>query len=154
MGRPAGIEESLAFNARQDIFEPRVSVFVELRWIVYFHPGGNDDRPDLLPELLIRHVEVDAFLLAGINALRADGGIVPQAFSDIQNIGRRNRLGKRGVNGFSGGETLVELVGTNHGTNFGTLATSRAFLFFHISRPLADFHIEISDIAVYLNDFT
>jgi len=102
LGRTSGVDESFELDAGEDVLEPGVTVFVHFRGIVGFDSRGHDNGADLHRDFLVGHVEMDAPLLAGLDALGAHGRVVPEAFIDVEDIGRRHRLGERRINGLAG----------------------------------------------------
>ena len=86
LGWPAGVDQPFEFETGQYIVKAGVAVFVHLGGVVRLQAGGNDDGPDLLNNLLIRHMKIDTALGADLDAFGADRRVMAQAFLGVDQI--------------------------------------------------------------------
>ena len=77
--RAARGDQPLELHAGDDVGKAGVAVLVQGGGVVDVHAGGDDDRAHLEVEQLVLHVEVDAVLFAGLDALAAGDGVLAQA---------------------------------------------------------------------------
>ncbi len=103
--------------------------------------------PTLNRAPLVVHVEVDALLLARLDALAAHDGVVAQAVFDIHHIGRRHGLGEGLIDGPAGIESHVEFVRDHHRADLDAIAAGRAFVLFDVAGLLEDPDLEVADVS-------
>ncbi len=113
IGGPTGVDETLELHVGDDVLEAGVSVLVVGSRVVDVHAGGDDNASHLQVDELVLDVEVDAFLLADLEALATRDGVEPEAVVGVEGEGRRDRLGERAVDGLARRETLLVFVGND-----------------------------------------
>jgi hypothetical protein len=77
---------------------------------------------------------------------------VAQAFINIEDVSRRDGLGKGRKDGLSGGQAQVEFVRPDHGAYVGAVPACGAFLFINIAGLFQNPYIEVAHIALNVHD--
>ena len=78
LGGAAGIDQTFELQAGEHVFKAGVAVFIQNARIIGLKAGGHHDGAHTFVERLVGHVKVDAFLLAGLQALAAHRGLLPR----------------------------------------------------------------------------
>ncbi|OPZ77571.1 MAG: hypothetical protein BWY77_01677 [bacterium ADurb.Bin431] len=147
LGGTTRIDQALKLKTGHHVFKSGIAVLIQLCRVVRLGARGHDDGAHLLGQLFIRHVEIDAVLFAGLDALCAHRRIEAEALLVVDQVGGRHGLRERLENRPAGGESRVIFIGPNDRADSGTIPAGGTRILINIAGALAQLDLKVSDVA-------
>jgi len=144
--RSAGRDQPLEFHAGHHVGETRITVLVQRGGVIDIHPRRDDDGAHLQVQDLVLHIEIDALLVAGLDALPTGDRVLPQALVRVDDIRRRYRLRERNMDGLAAAQSHLEFVRDGNRADRGAVPARGTCVLIYVAGLLANARLEVAHV--------